>query len=252
MQETCNDNKLTTILLLCALGFLIYYLTSTESGMNMTENFNSVFFNKDNVPSSLVNYTSNEKPMFPASGTKMEYPANYIKGNNTNGYGDMAQSFNPEPQMPIPVQVVQAEMSNGSTILRPAPAGDVNGFDSFDSTGGNVADLNNAFEKLVDPTQTTPDMVKLNNTEMKNFNNKDFLPKEVIPGAFDDFSQSKYNIDDDKLINTERYIIGINTVGQSLKNGSHDIRGTIANPKFSVSPWNNSTYEPDYNIKPLC
>ncbi len=29
-------------------------------------------------------------------------------------------------------------------------------------------------------------------------------------------------------------------------------RGTIANPKFSVSPWNNSTYEPDYNIKPLC
>ena len=44
----------------------------------------------------------------------------------------------------------------------------------------------------------------------------------------------------------------INTVGQSLKNGSHDIRGTIPNPKFSVSPWNNSTYEPDYNIKPLC
>jgi len=257
MQETCNDNKLTTILLLCALGFLIYYLTSTDSGKNMKENFNSVFFNKGNVPSSLVDYAPNEKPMFPASGTKMEYPANYIKGSDISNsmhdtLGNMAQSFNPEPQMPIPVQVVQSEVSSGNTILKPQPAGDVNGFDGFDSTGGNVADLNSAFDKLVDPAQATPDMVKLNNSEMKNFNNKDFLPKEVIPGAFDDFSQSKYNIDDDKLINTERYIIGINTVGQSLKNGSHDIRGTIANPKFSVSPWNNSTYEPDYNIKPLC
>jgi hypothetical protein len=60
------------------------------------------------------------------------------------------------------------------------------------------------------------------------------------------------NINDDKLINTERYIIGINTVGQSLKNASYDIRGTIPNPKFVVSPWGNSTYEPDFNLKPLC
>ena len=28
--------------------------------------------------------------------------------------------------------------------------------------------------------------------------------------------------------------------------------GTIPNPKFIVSPWNNSTYEPDFNLKPLC
>jgi len=79
------------------------------------------------------------------------------------------------------------------------------------------------------------------------------LPKENNPDWWDDgFSQAKYNMNDDKLINTERYIIGINTVGQSLKNASYDIRGTVANPKFSVSPWNNSTIEPDMNLKPLC
>ena len=62
------------------------------------------------------------------------------------------------------------------------------------------------------PERAVVEAVTHTESEMKNFNNKDFLPKEVIPGAFDDFSQSKYNIDDDKLINTERYIIGINTV----------------------------------------
>ena len=67
-----------------------------------------------------------------------------------------------------------------------------------------------------------------------------------------DFSQAKHNINDGKLINTDRYVIGVNTVGQSLKNASYDIRSTIPNPKISVSPWNNSTYEPDYNIKSLC
>ena len=79
------------------------------------------------------------------------------------------------------------------------------------------------------------------------------MPKEINNKWFDtDFSQAKYNVNDDKLINTERYVIGINTVGQSLKNASYDIRGTVANPKFTVSPWNNSTYEPDFNLKPLC
>ena len=51
---------------------------------------------------------------------------------------------------------------------------------------------------------------------------------------------------------TSGFHIGINTVGQSLKNASYDIRGTVANPKFAVSPWNNSTYEADHNIKSLC
>ena len=48
------------------------------------------------------------------------------------------------------------------------------------------------------------------------------------------------------------YHIGINTIGESLKNASYYIRGTIPNPKFVVSPWGNSTYEPDFNLKPLC
>ena len=46
--------------------------------------------------------------------------------------------------------------------------------------------------------------------------------------------------------------IGTDTVGQSLKNATYDLRSAPPNPKFVVSPWQNSTIEPDYNIKPLC
>jgi hypothetical protein len=116
---------------------------------------------------------------------------------------------------------------------------------------GSGADLNSAFQAPT-PVQNTADVVNINKNNEK-YNSNDFLPKEINNKWFDtDFSQAKYNVNNDTLINTDRYVIGINTVGQSLKNASYDIRGTIPNPKYTISPWNNSTYEPDYNIKPLC
>ena len=120
--------------------------------------------------------------------------------------------------------------------------------EEIDSFG---ASLDTAFDKPI-PDCVKTDIVDLNRNNVKNYNAKDFLPKEINDDWFNtDFSQAKYNINDDKLINTEKYVIGVNTVGQSLKNASYDIRGSINVPKFSVSPWNNSTTEPDYNIKPL-
>lgn len=41
------------------------------------------------------------------------------------------------------------------------------------------------------------------------------------------------------------YHIGLDTIGQTLKNPSYDIRSSPLIPKTSVSPWNNSTFEPD-------
>ena len=46
--------------------------------------------------------------------------------------------------------------------------------------------------------------------------------------------------------------MGANTISGSLRNGTHDIRGDIVNPKIPVSPWGNSTIEPDTNIKGIC
>jgi hypothetical protein len=82
------------------------------------------------------------------------------------------------------------------------------------------------------------------------FNNADLLPNEVNKDWFEsDFSNARIKIGNDNLINTDRYMIGVNTVGQSLKNPSYDLRPSPPCPKVTVSPWNQSTIEPDFNIK---
>jgi len=46
-------------------------------------------------------------------------------------------------------------------------------------------------------------------------------------------------------------LIGVNTVGQSIRNGSWDVRSEPANPQVAISPWFNSTIEPDVNRRTL-
>ena len=46
-------------------------------------------------------------------------------------------------------------------------------------------------------------------------------------------------------------LIGVNTVGSSLRNASWDLRSEPPNPQVSVSPWLNSTIEPDVLRRPL-
>ena len=45
--------------------------------------------------------------------------------------------------------------------------------------------------------------------------------------------------------------IGINTVGQSLRNANLQLRSEPSNPQVKVSPWMQSTIGPDTNRKPL-
>ena len=102
---------------------------------------------------------------------------------------------------------------------------------------------------------TAQNMQKLMEENEKNklkFNSGELLPKEVNNDWFEtDFSHAQVNVDDSNLVVTDRYIVGVNTVGQSLKNPSYDIRAAPACPKFTVSPWGQSTIEPDFNIKNL-
>ena len=63
-----------------------------------------------------------------------------------------------------------------------------------------------------------------------------------------DFNPDPLSLD----IELPDYKLGIDTVGQSRKNATYDLRAAPPNPKFIVSPWSNSTIEPDYNTKSLC
>lgn len=47
------------------------------------------------------------------------------------------------------------------------------------------------------------------------------------------------------------YHIGIDTIGQTLRNANLQIRSEPPNPQISVGPWNLSTIEPDFMRPPL-
>jgi len=82
------------------------------------------------------------------------------------------------------------------------------------------------------------------------FNSTNYLPQEVNDDWFEVMPEP-IAVKDRHLINVTKPI-GVNTIGSSLRNPSYDIRGSPQCPKFTVSPWMQSTIEPDYNLKPLC
>lgn len=83
--------------------------------------------------------------------------------------------------------------------------------------------------------------------DVDKFNAEALLPKEKNKDWFDDPYEST-SVKNTHLINIYRPI-GINTISTTLKNPSHDIRGTVPNPKFVISPFLNSSYEPDTNLR---
>ena len=46
-------------------------------------------------------------------------------------------------------------------------------------------------------------------------------------------------------------LIGVNTIGQSLRNANYQLRSDPPNPQVKVSIWNQSTIEPDINRRSL-
>ena len=84
-------------------------------------------------------------------------------------------------------------------------------------------------------------------SEKDKFDPNSLLPKENNGDWFDDPYETT-NIKSSRLINIYRPV-GVNTIQTTLKNPSLDIRGCPPNPKYPVSPWNNSSIEPDTNIR---
>ena len=95
-------------------------------------------------------------------------------------------------------------------------------------------------------TKRTPEDVK------DLFDVNKMLPQEIEEDWFDtEPLLTTKKIKGTHLIHPKVHM-GVNTISSSLRNGTHDIRGDIANPKIPVSAWGNSTIEPDTNLKGIC
>lgn len=80
-------------------------------------------------------------------------------------------------------------------------------------------------------------------------------PAELLPGdANSTWAQvnpaGQGSLGDQNFLNAG-FHVGINTVGQTLRNANLQLRSEPPNPQVKVSPWLQTTIEPDTNRKPL-
>ena len=73
----------------------------------------------------------------------------------------------------------------------------------------------------------------------------DLLPKDAADSKWARINPSGTGDIHDQNYLTAGYHVGINTVGQTLRNANLQLRSEIPNPQNAVSPWGNSTIEPD-------
>jgi hypothetical protein len=132
-----------------------------------------------------------------------------------------------------------------------ADAGAVNGAEGVVGGNDESNDVAEGFENLSPAPMPFPSAEKPANCYPKN----QLAPQELLPGDPNTKwaqvnPQSSGDIAGKNFLNAGA-LIGVNTVGQSLRNASWDLRSEVPNPQVQVSPWNVSTISPDLARRPL-
>ena len=79
---------------------------------------------------------------------------------------------------------------------------------------------------------------------------EELLPKDVESVWAQSVPSGQGSLSDKYFLNAG-FHVGVNTVGQSLRNANRQLRSEPPNPQVKVSPWLQSTIEPDTNRRPL-
>lgn len=81
------------------------------------------------------------------------------------------------------------------------------------------------------------------NENQNSFNPSDLLPKDVY-NEWSNVNPASNDLKNLNLLSADQ-MIGINTVSSSLRNANYQERSEPVIPKKHISPWGNSTIEPD-------
>jgi hypothetical protein len=112
--------------------------------------------------------------------------------------------------------------------------------------------MSGTFQPLEGPSA---DQINPANLPRDCFPKDQLSPKDLLPADMDTkWSQSvpaNQGLLGDQNFLTAGYHVGINTVGQSLRNANRQLRSEPVVSKQAVSPWLQSTIEPDINRKPF-
>jgi hypothetical protein len=203
-------------LVLVAAGVLYYLVFSYYKKKNNTETFTNVAANAANV-----NATANNSP---ANNNALAKNNNNALAKNNNG--SSVQSYdNVNTQGYLGCQ----DKDRNFEAYDPVGAGDYQ----------MVGEANNAS----------------NNMPKDCFPKDQLAPSELLPSnvnsQWSQVNPSGQGKLGDQNFLSAGYHFGTDTVGQSLRNANRQLRSEPPNPQVKVSPWMQSSIEPDINRRPL-
>lgn len=144
-----------------------------------------------------------------------------------------------------------AEEQYNSQLPIPQPS------DSFDTDNPS----NNKHVATVQPISSDDSEYKPINYEQTKLPNdcfpkdkltaEDLLPKDAANSKWAQVNPAGQGELKNHNFLTAGYHVGINTVGSTLRNANMQLRSEPPNPQMKVSPWNQTTINPDLNRRPL-
>lgn len=153
------------------------------------------------------------------------------------------QSEEPEQGGADMEQVVQQQVQQQMPEMNGVPT-------ASESNGNEVYRTVANYNEAADPTG-------LQNNQVPNdcYPKDQLSPSELLPtDANSKWSQvnptGQGDLVDQNFINAGQHI-GVNTVGQSMRNPNYQLRSEPANPQEKVSPWMQSTIGPDVSRRSL-
>ena len=156
--------------------------------------------------------------------------ANYLTSKG-NSYGYESMDSQPNPAYASG----GSRKSSGSSVSGPQPSESLGGNEVFSSVNG-----------ISTPNVGVPSSCAKPNIQ----NPSDLLPKDNNSEWAQLNPSGKGELANVNLLKAG-YHIGIDTIGQTLRNGNLQIRSEPPNPQLYVGPWNLSTIEPDFMRPPL-
>jgi len=246
-KSSVNKDNFSTILIIAGVSLAIFYLVSPSQS-----NFGNVRKNKPSIakkqPIQNRNIRNQNKPLR-ENLANISDPSLLLSSNPGNDL-PMQQEPASYPPSSLPESVASSAELNKvfpTGMFKPlllTPSGNVNPV----SSDTNNSDVGGDYTLGVDQNLANPSGRVMQTAT-------DLRPQEMNSGWFNSpyDRDSQLKIENGNLLAsaTGQAKIGIDTIGQSLKNASYDIRGSVPIVKFDIGPFNNSTIEYDYNVKSL-
>ena len=209
------ENNMYTILLIAAIGIVVYVALQKNTSIPIRERY------QDTAS------TSNESESSAKGGKSTESAAS----STTVTSAPDPKEKKPAMKKPAAAVPMDMEYSNKqgasvdeSTILNPTV--------QVKEMGAYPGPFEGCFPK------------------QKELKPEDLLPKDMNT-KWAQVNPSGQGMLADRNFLDAGHHVGINTVGQTLRNANYSVRSEIPNPQIKVSPWMQSTIDPDVGRKPL-